>query len=378
MFYRWRLMLTRPHQWLLWLQQQIFIKIDPPLLGMLMLMSLLGCICLYSASGAHWPVLWRQFLRLIIGFSLLLLVCQIPPRMLHAVAPKCYILSIGMLVAVLVMGYIGKGAQRWIDLGLFHLQPSEFVKLAMPMMLAWLMHHRRLPPDLSTVSQSLAWITLPFFLIGKQPDLGTAMVVAIVGLGVLVFAGLRPKIMLAGGTGMLMLCPLLWHHMHAYQKNRIFTFLNPERDPLGSGYHIIQSKIAVGSGGIWGKGWLHGTQSHLNFLPEHTTDFIFAVVAEEFGLMGCLLLLTLILSITARIFYISHHANSTFNRLLCSGLGVLFFLSCMINMGMVLGLLPIVGIPLPLISYGGSNLMTTMIGFGMIMSIHAHKRLIDS
>lgn len=364
--------------WLFWLKYHVFVKIDPPLILLLSLMTLLGGICLFSASGQNWHVLYKHVCRLCFGMTLLLCFAHLPPRLLRAFAPHCYGMANLLLGAVLIMGFIGKGAQRWFNLGLFHVQPSEFLKIILPMMLAWYLHHRPLPPKLKHVFQLLGLVAVPFLLICKQPDLGTAMMLLFVSASLVILAGLNHKILLSSMVGAIMMCPILWHFMHAYQKNRIFTFFNPERDPLGTGYHIIQSKIAVGSGGLWGKGWLHGTQSHLNFLPEHTTDFIFAVMAEEFGLMGCMVLMLLILAITARIFYISMHANDTFNRLLSGSLGILFFLSCVTNMAMVLGLLPIVGIPLPLISYGGSNLMTTMISFGIIMSVHAHKRLIDA
>lgn len=362
----------RRHQKSLW---QI-LHLDPYLTWGLLALASLGLIILYSASNQDVMVLFRQITRFAIAFILLLTLAQIPPNKYQAWAPWLFTITLGLLLGVLLMGIIGKGAQRWLSVGILRFQPSEFMKLIFPMMLAWYLHEKHLPPSKRELGVILLLLAIPVALIAKQPDLGTALLIACSGICVVFLAGIGWRIiallffMAASGA------PILWHYMHAYQRERVLTFLNPERDPLGSGYHIIQSKIAIGSGGIIGKGWLHGTQSHLQFLPEHATDFIFGVCGEELGLLGGMVLLLIYTLITVRGLYISVHAQNTFSRLLAGGLTLTFFISAYINMGMVVGILPVVGLPLPLVSYGGTSMVTMIASFGILMSIHTHRKLI--
>lgn len=353
------------------------LHIDPMLLGSLCLLITVGIIILYSADGASISVLVRQGIRLGAAFVVMLIFAQIPPRKYYQWAPWIFGLGTLLLIATLIMGHTGKGAQRWLGLGPIKFQPSEIMKLAVPMMLAWFFHDKQLPPSLGTVLIASVVLILPVGLTAIQPDLGTAIIIACCGAAVFVLAGLSWRIILS--LSLLALCsfPILWHFfMHDYQRERVLTFINPERDPLGSGYHIIQSKIAIGSGGIFGKGWLNGTQSHLQFLPEHATDFIFAVLGEEFGLVGGITLITLFLILVLRGLRISTLASDTFSRLLAGSISLMFFISFFVNIGMVSGILPVVGLPLPLVSYGGTSMVTIMAGFGIIMSIFTHRKLL--
>ncbi len=354
------------------------LHIDTPLLLSLLVLSGYGLFVLYSALGQNTNLLLSQIIHLFLAFILMIVIAQIPPIKLQAWAPWVFSLSLTLLITVLVIGKMGKGAQRWLDIGFIRFQPSEVVKIAVPMMLAWYCHRNKLPPG----QKELFWcgliLLVPVMLTAKQPDLGTALLIALAGACVILLAGLSWRFILSLLLLFLASLPIIWHFMHDYQKQRVLTFINPERDPLGSGYHIIQSKIAIGSGGLLGKGWLHGTQSHLHFLPEHATDFIFAVVGEELGLIGCIILITLYLIVTARCLYLSSQAQDTFSRLLAGSLSITFFLSVFINIGMVSGILPVVGVPLPLISYGGTSMVTTCIAFGIIMSIHTHRRLLSA
>ena len=352
--------------------------LDPWLLLGLLALSIIGLFILYSASNGNAATVEKQAARLGIAFLLMCLFAQIPTQYFKRWAPWLYGIGFALLLAVLVVGKTDLGAKRWLSLGLFRFQPSEIMMLAMPMMVAWYLHEKPLPPGNMNVLIAGVLILVPTLLITKEPDLGTGIMVAGAGFFVLLLSGIRWKL-LGILTGLLALCsPLIWHFMHAYQKDRVLTFLNPEREPLGSGYHIIQSKIAIGSGGFFGKGFMQGTQSHLSFLPAHTTDFIFAVSGEELGFFGCLVILLLFLGIFARCFYISLHAQDNFTRLLSGGLSFIFIFSTFINLGMVVGILPVVGVPLPLISYGGSAMITMMINFGIIMSIQTHRRLWSS
>ena len=263
-------------------------------------------------------------------------------------------------------------------MGIFRFQPAEMMKLSIPLFLAWYYHNIHLPITIKSVLIALPIIFIPVILTAKQPDLGTAILLFIAGSSVLFFAGLSGKIIVPLFSIIIMSIPFSWYFLHDYQRQRVLTFLSPERDPLGAGYNIIQSKIAIGSGGLFGKGWLNGTQSHLHFLPEHTTDFIFAVSGEEFGLIGSLVLILFFMLIILRGFTIAMHAQDTFSRLLAASITLTFFVSFFINMGMVTGILPVVGIPLPLISYGGSSMITTMINFGILMSIQTHRKLVTT
>ena len=286
--------------------------------------------------------------------------------------------GIGLLVLVLITGEVGKGAQRWLNLGIISFQPSELMKLALPMLLAWFFADRHLPPGLGRIFYAFVIIVVPVLLIAIQPDLGTAVLVAAAGFSILFVAGISWKLIIGFSLTAALSTPVLWWVMHDYQKQRVLTLLDPEKDPLGAGYHIIQSKIAIGSGGLYGKGWLNGTQSHLEFLPERSTDFIFAVFSEEFGLMGVLLLICIYMFIIIRGLYISLNTQHTFGRLLGAGLTLTFFVYVFVNMGMVIGQLPVVGVPLPLISHGGTSMVTLMIAFGILMAIHTHRRLLSN
>lgn len=305
------------------------------------------------------------------------ILAQIPPNKYRIWAPWFFGLSVVLLAIVLVAGQVDMGARRWLNLEIFRFQPSELMKIAMPMMLAWYFADKPLPPTYRVLAIAAILMLIPVLLIAKQPDLGTAILILLSGCCVILLAGISWR-MIAGLFAMaLAAMPVLWHFMHAYQKQRVLTFLNPQRDPLGAGYHIIQSKIAIGSGGIFGEGWLHGTQSHLQFLPEHATDFIFAVFSEEFGLVGTVALLGLYLFMVGRCLMIAKQAQDTFTRLLAGSLGLTFFFSIFINIGMVTGILPVVGLPLPLISYGGTAIVTVLASFGVIMSIHSHRNLVQ-
>ncbi|CAM4467420.1 MAG: Peptidoglycan glycosyltransferase MrdB [Legionellaceae bacterium] len=353
------------------------LHLDGPLLGGIFALIVVGFIVLYSAGGKDIDVILRQTSRLILAFSIMLIFAQIPPRRYQTWAPWLFSAGTTLLFIVLIAGHIGKGAQRWLDLGLLRFQPSEFMKLSVPMMLAWYLHPRSLPPNAKVLLIACMIIGIPTFLIAKQPDLGTALLIASSGLCVILLTGIRWRlvsfiILLASAAA-----PALWFFMHDYQRERVLTFLNPERDPLGSGYHIIQSKIAIGSGGLFGKGWLNGTQSHLQFLPEHATDFIFGVCSEEFGLIGNIILISIYLLIIGRGLYISVQAQDTFSRLLAGSISLMFFISMFVNMGMVSGILPVVGVPLPLVSYGGTSMITVIASFGILMSIQTHRKLIS-
>jgi len=352
------------------------LHIDLPLLVGLLALSLIGLTILYSASGATPAVVWRQAARLGMALVAALMVAQIPSYTLRRWSPLTYGIGIVLLAIVMVVGDVGKGAQRWLDLGFVRFQPSELMKIAVPLMAAQYMHKRGLPPKSRELMIMLAIIGAPALLIAEQPDLGTAILVATAGFAVLFFAGLNWVVL--GGIGALSaaLAPVGWWLLHDYQRQRVITFLNPEQDPLGTGYHIIQSKIALGSGGLFGKGWLNGSQAHLQFLPERSTDFIFAVCGEEFGFFGLVLLLSVYLFIVGRGLVIALRAQDTFERLVAGGLSSTFFVYVFVNAGMVSGLLPVVGVPLPLVSYGGTSMVTLMIGFGILMSIQTHKKLI--
>lgn len=354
------------------------LHLDPFLLLGLILLALMGLFILYSASNANPIIVEKQAYRLALSFGLMCLFAQIPPQYYKQWAPWLFVIGFILLLAVLVIGKVHLGGKRWISFGFIRFQPSEIMTLAMPMMIAWYLSEKPLPPNFSSISIAGLMIIAPALLIAKEPDLGTGIVVAVAGFYVLLLAGIRWRIMGIIASGLIALSPVIWHFMHPYQKDRVLTFLNPERDPLGSGYHIIQSKIAIGSGGLFGKGWMHGTQSHLSFLPAHTTDFIFAVSGEELGLIGCFIVLAIFLIIFGRCLYISLHAQDNFMRLLAGSLGLTFITSAFINLGMVVGILPVVGVPLPLISYGGSSMTTLMLNFGVIMSIQTHRRLWSS
>ena len=350
-------------------------RLDPVLLFLLLIIIGIGLIVLYSASGQDLGLVHRQAIRLGFGLVMMLVISQVPPRILRAWTPWLYGLGVAMLLATLVLG-VGRSTQRWLDFGVFRFQPSELMKLAVPMMVAWYLHSRVLPPGWKATAVSFGILLVPALLIYRQPDLGTALLVAASGVFTLYLAGLRWKVLFSFAGLATAAAPVLWLVMKEYQRNRVRTFLNPEADPLGHGWNIIQSKIAVGSGGLTGKGWLNGTQSNLEFIPERHTDFILAVLSEEFGLLGvCLLMLTYLLLI-ARGLYIASIARDTGSRLLAGALSLTLFVYVLVNGGMVSGVLPVVGVPLPLISYGGTSAVTLLAGFGMMMSIYGHRKFI--
>ncbi len=350
------------------------LHVDIPLFIGLSLTALLSFVILYSAGGQEMGIIYRQAIRISLAFVMMIVLAHVNPHQFKRYSAILFGLGVLLLLAVLVMGQIGKGAQRWLDLGFLRFQPSEMIKITTPMMIAWFLADRPLPPKTRQLAGATLLILIPTLLIAKQPDLGTSLLVASSGAGVLFFAGLSWRLILSIIAVLSALTPVLWHFMRDYQRDRVLTFLNPEADPLGRGYHIIQSKIAIGSGGIYGKGWLGSTQSELEFLPESSTDFIFAVFAEEFGLFGCVGLLVLYLLIIARCLYIAGQAQDTYCRLLAGSLAFTFFVYVFVNIGMVIGVLPVVGVPLPLISYGGTSIVTLLAGFGIIMSIHTHKK----
>lgn len=350
------------------------LHIDLPLLSGLLLLSGIAMMVLYSASGQDAGTLVRQMARLALALAIMVGIAQIHPRHLHFSGPVLYAAGMLMLIAVLLFGKISMGAQRWLDLGVIRFQPSELMKLATPMMLAWYMAQSAPPPGVKACLTAGALILLPALLIAKQPDLGTAILVATSGIAVVFLSGLSWKYIAGLVAAGLSLLPLLWRMLHGYQRDRVLTFLNPEADPMGRGYHIIQSKIAIGSGGINGKGWLHGTQVHLEFLPESSTDFIFAVLAEEFGLLGCIGLLAAYLVVLARCLFIVVQTRDRYSRYLAGALTLTFFVYIFVNIGMVIGILPVVGVPLPLVSYGGTSTVTLLAGFGILMSIQTHEK----
>ncbi len=351
-------------------------RLDWPLIVAILLLSGLGLVVLYSASGADLALVKKQAVRLLLGLVLLLAVAQVPADRLALWSPWIYAAGLALLVWVEMAGVVGKGAQRWLDLGVIRFQPSELMKLGVPMMVAWYFSDRPLPPRLRDLAISALMVGVPVALIAAQPDLGTAVLVGAAGLFVIFLAGIGWRLMLGLAAAGLAAAPVLWHFMHDYQRRRVLTLLDPESDPMGAGYHIIQSEIAIGSGGLYGKGWMSGTQSQLDFLPERSTDFIFAVFGEEFGFLGVVGLLVLYGFIILRGLYIAAHAQDTYGRLVAGALSLSFFVYCFVNMCMVSGILPVVGVPLPLISYGGTSMVTLMIAFGMLMSIHSHRRLL--
>ncbi len=351
---------------------------DHFLLGMLLLVISIALFVLYSASGQNFAQIGRQLVNLSVALSLMWLVSNISPQRLESIAMPMYVLGVLLLIGVYLFGDISKGARRWLDLGVARIQPSEMMKLAVPMMLAWYFARREASLRLADYGVASVLLAIPMVLVLKQPDLGTALLIGAAGFYVLFLAGLSWRLMgglaLAGAAAM----PLVWNLLHDYQRKRVLILLDPSQDPLGAGYHTIQATIALGSGGLAGKGWLHGTQAQLDFLPERHTDFIFAVFGEEFGLLGIMLLLALFLLIIARGLVIAANAQSMFSRLMAGSITLTFFTYAFVNMGMVSGILPVVGVPLPLISYGGTSLVTLLVGFGMLMSIQTHKKLVSN
>jgi rod shape determining protein RodA len=351
------------------------LHLDGPLLGGLLLICAFGLVVLYSAVGERPDLLLQQAIRLGVALVAMLVTAQIPPDFMRRWTPWGYLFGLGLLSLVLIGGDVGQGAQRWLDIGI-RFQPSEIMKLAVPMMAAWYLHDRQLPPHAGQLVIIAALIALPAYMIGVQPDLGTALLVAAAGGLVVLLAGMSFRIILSLGVLSIPGAWLLWQYMQDYQKQRVLTLLDPDSDPLGAGYNIIQSKIAIGSGGLFGKGWTNGTQAQLEFLPERDTDFIFAVMGEELGLLGVLSLLILYMFVVGRGLVIATQARDSFSRLLAGSISLTFFVYVFVNTAMVTGLVPVVGVPLPLVSFGGTSMVTLMAGFGILMSIHTHRKLL--
>lgn len=351
-------------------------RVDLPLLAGLITAAMLSLFVLYSASGQSPQLVVDQAVRMGVGFAAMLVIAQIPPDWLRMIAPWLFALGVVLLLLVIWVGHEAMGAQRWLDLGLVRFQPSEIMKLAVPLTVAAYFHERPLPPRSIPTLTAFILIAVPCVLVAMQPDLGTALLIVAAGGFVLFLAGLRWRVIVLLLLLAASAAPLLWFNMHEYQQERVLTFLNPAGDPAGAGYHIAQSKIAIGSGGLFGKGWLNGSQAHLNFLPESDTDFVFAVFAEETGFMGVLALLAIYAFLVLRGLHIAARSQDTFQRLVAGGLSLTFFTYVFVNIGMVVGLLPVVGVPLPLISYGGTSMVIILLAFGMLMSIHTHRKLL--
>ncbi|HEX4151936.1 MAG TPA: rod shape-determining protein RodA [Steroidobacteraceae bacterium] len=353
--------------------------LDGPLTGVLALIVCIGILVVYSASGQNIKMVEHHLANIAIAVIAMLALARLSsPQYLRLFSPIAYLTGILLLAVVAVTGHIGKGAQRWLDVGFIRFQPSEIMKLAVPMMCAWYMHERPLPPTFLDLIVMGILIMIPTAMVVVQPDLGTALLIGTSGLIVMLLAGMQFRIILTS-------IPLLggaafsaWHFIHDYQRQRILTFLNPETDRLGAGYHIIQSQIAIGSGGVFGKGYMNGSQAQLEFLPERSTDFIFAVIGEEFGLLGQLLILSLYGVVVGRALYLAMQGQDTFTRLTGGAIALSFFVYVFVNSGMVSGILPVVGVPLPLISYGGTSMVTLLAGFGILMSLNSHRKLIGS
>ncbi|MDY4280285.1 MAG: rod shape-determining protein RodA [[Pasteurella] mairii] len=340
----------------------------------LVVISGLGLVVLYSASGGNENMFKNRLIQVALGFSVMLVMAQFPPKFYQRIAPYLFGMGIILLILVDLIGSISKGAQRWLDLGIFRFQPSEIVKLSVPLMVASYLGKRTLPPSLKDTFIALLLIIVPTLLVAIQPDLGTSILVSASGVFVVFLAGMSWWLISAAIVALAAFIPIMWFYlMHDYQRTRVLTLLDPEKDPLGAGYHILQSKIAIGSGGIWGKGWMQGTQSQLEFLPEPHTDFIFAVLSEEYGMIGFCILMAIYIFIVSRGLMIGVNAQNAFGRTLVGALILIFFVYVFVNVGMVSGILPVVGVPLPLVSYGGTSFVTLMAGFGLIMSIHTHK-----
>jgi len=358
---------------------QDFLRVlDPTLLAVLGALSVVGLITLYSAASDHPGNFGGQLRNFAIAGSVMLLFANFSPSLLRRVAVPVYSLGLLALLAVLVAGVSVKGAQRWLDLGVTRVQPAEIMKLGVPLMLAWYFDRRAGTVRALDFLVAFALVLLPVALIARQPDLGTALLVLAAGFFVIFFAGLPWRWLLGLGAGGLAALPVAWTVLHDYQRNRILTLLDPMSDPLGKGFHTLQSMIAIGSGGLFGKGWMQGTQTHLEFIPERTTDFIFAVYSEEFGLVGNLVLVALFFVLVARALTIAGNAATPFSRLLAAAIAMILFTYAFVNMGMVSGILPVVGVPLPLISYGGTALVTIGMACGMLMTIQRHRKLVQS
>jgi rod shape determining protein RodA len=353
------------------------LHLDGPLFVALGLIGLVGVTVVFSSSGRLLAVLEAQVIRFLLAMVAMIMLAQIPPRLIRSATPWVYLLGLVLLLVVMLTGDIAMGAQRWLDLGFVRFQPSEIMKLAVPLACAWYLNDRPLPPSFLSVVIVGTAILVPTVIIAEQPDLGTALLVATAGAMVILLAGLSIKLIASVVALLIPTCYVAWQFLlHDYQRQRVLTFLDPQTDPLGSGYHIIQSQIAIGSGGVFGKGYLNGSQAQLEFLPERSTDFIFAVIGEEWGLIGLATILVLYMFVIGRSLYLAAESQDTFSRLAAGSLALTFAVYVFVNTGMVTGLLPVVGVPLPLISYGGTSMVTLMAGFGILMSLCARRKLV--
>jgi rod shape determining protein RodA len=354
-------------------------RFDGPLTIAIVVLVSIGLVVIYSASGGQtFDRAMGQMRNFVVALIAMWIVANIPPQTLMRLALPIYVGGLVLLIGVALFGEIRNGSRRWLNLGITTLQPSEIMKIGMPMLLAWYFHRKE--EGLRLVDYAIAAVILavPTLLIMRQPDLGTSILIFASGFFVIFLAGLSWKVIISMGTALLVSLPFVWPMLHEYQRQRVLTLFDPSVDPLGRGYHIIQSTIAIGSGGTFGKGWLQGTQGQLDFIPERSTDFILAVFGEEFGLVGILLLLTLYIVVIGRGLMIAVNAPNTFSRLLAGAITLTFMTYAFVNMGMVAGILPVVGVPLPLVSYGGTSMLSMLIGFGVLMSISTHKQLVSS
>ena len=353
------------------------LQLDGPLLTGIGLLAVVSLVVLYSASSASWPVVGSQATKFALALVVMIIIAQLPSRLLMMAAPWLYGLGLVLLLAVMVKGEVSLGAQRWLNLGFVRFQPSEIMKIAVPLFCAWYVHDRPLPPSLFNIGVLALAILVPVGIIAKQPDLGTALLVGAAGAMALLLSGLQKRYIFGVFAALVPTAWIAWAYLlHDYQRQRVLTFMDPSNDPLGSGYHIIQSQIAIGSGGIFGKGYLNGSQAQLAYLPERSTDFIFAVIGEEWGLIGLVTVLFLYLFVISRCLFLATSAQDTFARTIAGSLGLTFAVYVFVNTGMVTGLLPVVGVPLPLISYGGTSMVTLMAGFGILMAVNARRRLV--
>jgi rod shape determining protein RodA len=353
-------------------------NIDGTLLGIVLALLAVGVLVLVSASNLSATRVTGQLANMLIALGVLWLFANIPPHFLMRLALPLYVVGVLLLIAVALFGDVIQGARRWLDLGITRVQPSEFMKIAVPLAMAWYFHRHEKTLRLTNYAVAVVMLIVPVALIARQPDLGTAVLITAAGFFVLFLAGLSWRVIAGVAIAGAAALPLVWSALRDYQRQRILTLFDPAQDPLGTGYHTIQSMIAVGSGGWFGKGWLNGSQTHLDFIPERTTDFVFAVFAEEFGLLGCLVLLGLYLAAISRGMLIAANAPTLFTRLLCGAITLTFFTYAFVNMGMVIGILPVVGVPLPFISYGGTALVSICLGFGILMSVNSHKKLVQT